>query len=74
MDELIGRVARPQGGGSSLPFGLIPSLVRLEADAHAQLRQLASTSDGMVPVEAVAPIITALMRHVRDVVRPRSLE
>ena len=71
VDDLIGRVARPQGGGSSLPFGVIPSLVRLEADVHAHLRQLASTSDWMVPVEAVAPIITALMRQVRDVVRPR---
>ena len=38
----------PRAGGSSLPFGVIPSLVRLEADAHAQLRQLASTSEGMV--------------------------
>ena len=71
VDDLIGRVARPQGGGSSLPFGVISSLVRLEADAQAQLRQLASTSDGMVPVETVAPIITTLMRQVRDVGRPR---
>ena len=34
VDDLIGRVSRPQGGGSSLPFGLVPSLVRLEADTH----------------------------------------
>ena len=52
VDELIGRVSRPQGGGNSLPFGVIPSLVRLEADAHAQLRLLASTSDRMVPLRA----------------------
>ena len=37
VDELIGRVARPQGGGSSLPFGLVPGLVRIQADTHAQL-------------------------------------
>ena len=70
VDELIGRVARPHGGGNSLPFGLVPSLVRLEADAHTQLRQLASTSDGMVPLRAVAPIITALMDQVRDLAQP----
>ena len=71
VGELIGRVARPQGRGSSLPFGVIPNLVRLEADSHAQLCQLASTNDGMVPAGAVSLIITALMRQVRDVVRPR---
>ena len=70
VDELIERVARPQGGGSSLPFGLVPGLVRIEADAHAQLRQLASTSDGMVPLRAVVPIVTALMDQVRDLARP----
>ena len=70
MDDLIGRVARPQGGGSSLPFGLVPSLVRLEADTHMQLRQLASTRDEMVPLRAVVPIIAALMDQVRDLARP----
>ena len=38
VDELIGRVVRPQGGGSSLPFGLVPILVRLEVDTHMHLR------------------------------------
>ena len=57
VDELIGRVARPHGRGTSLPFGFVTSMVRLEADTHMQLRQLASTSDGMVPLRAVAPIV-----------------
>ena len=71
VDDLIGRVARPQGGESSLSFVVIPSLVRVEADAYVQLLMLYLTSEGMVPVETVAPIITTLMRHVKDVVRPR---
>ena len=70
VDELIERVTRPQGGGSSLPFVSVPSLIKMEADTYAQLCQLASTSDGMVPLGAVVPIVTALMDHVRDLARP----
>ena len=70
VDELIERVARPRGGGSSIPYGSDPSLIRMEADTYAQLRQLASTSDGMVPLGTVVLIFTALMEQVRDLSRP----
>ena len=68
MDDLIGRLARPQGGGGHLPVGMISGFVRLEMEAHTQLCHLSSTSDGMVPRSAVAPIITSLMSQVRDIV------
>ena len=69
VDDLIGRVARPQGGGSYPPLGVIYGLVRLEMETHTQVHQLASTSDGMIPQSAVAPIMTSLMGRVRDLVR-----
>ena len=34
LDDMIGRVARPQGGGGSAPLGMISGLVRLEMEAH----------------------------------------
>ena len=69
VDDLISRVARPQGGGGSAPLGVMSSLVRLEMDAQAQVRQLASTSDGAVQQGDIAPIIASLMGQVRDLVR-----
>ena len=73
VDDMIGRVVKPQGEGGYTPLGLISGLVRLEMEAHTQVRQLASTSDGMIPQSAVAPIITSLMGQVRDLVRSREL-
>ena len=58
LDDMIGRAARPQGGGGSTPLGMIYGLVRVEMEAHTQVRQLASTSDGMVQQSDIAPIIT----------------
>ena len=69
VDDLISRLARPQGGGGSAPLGVISSLVRLEMDAHTQVRQLASTSEGRVPQSDITSIITSLMSRVRDLVR-----
>ena len=69
VDDLISRVARPQGWGGSAPLGVMSSLERLEMDAQAQVRQLASTSDGAVHQGDIAPIIASLMGQVRDLVR-----
>ena len=71
VDDLIGRLSRTQGGGGHLPVGVIYGLARLDMEAHTQLRQLASTSDRMVPRSAVTPIITSLMSQVRDIVKSR---
>ena len=73
VDDMIGRAARPQGGGGSAPLGMISGLVRLEMEAHTQVRQLASTSDGMIPQSDIAPIITSLMGRVRDLIRSMDL-
>ena len=73
LDDMIGRVARPQGGGGSAPLGMISGLVRLEMEAHTRVRQLASTSDGMIPQSDMAPIITSLMSQVREMVRSAAL-
>ena len=69
VDDLIDRVARPQGGGGSAPLGLMSSLVRLEMEAQRQVRQLASTSDGAVQQNEISPIIASLMGHVRKLIR-----
>ena len=69
VDDLIGRVARPQGGGGFAPLGVMSSLVRLEMDAQAQVRQLGSTSHGAVQQGDIAPIIASLMGQVRNLVR-----
>ena len=69
VDDLIDRVARPQGGGGSAPLGLMSSLVRLEMEAQRQVRQLPSTSDGAVQQEEISPIIASLMGHVRELIR-----